>query len=672
MLQWEKLSNWGNIERHEKEVICDFINALEYFRDKYKDDELDTVVESHLGKYISEKKSSKHFTPKLEAILYVLSDLALQDWQLRLTDNHIYVLKPGGRGDVTSVKRRLQRVTQKQLRETSVQEFIRRMETPRTFKNRECSIFSLMLDGRSLAKRCEDHKRDEGTCEKLILPYIVEATRDKVCEFTGLNLLDIWRYFRSTWSSPYEMIPGRTIAFLVRDASWENHPVIGISAISSPALALSVRDQYLKWDAASVAHLLNNMTSKQAFAWIERILVKARDEIYSKDLLPDEKSTRSHQIQRTKESIGRLVRIAAQSRNSDRDAKVRSTIESFEKSARKVTHDDFEVRSKSSLFKAKRARELAQILEAHVLLKDLEVGTTNRKGVTNRFSVGAGLKLASYVARLIRSKKIGANIADITVCGAIAPYNHLAAGKLVAALTCGPEAISIYKKKYKNKVSIIASSMAGRPITRSSDLVFLATTSLYGTRPNQYDRISVPLQFAASESPGSVPPALKFIYVPYSSGADRNGSESTQGIGSFHLRRDTMSAINRFLTTHADGRKVFGTFGEGTSPKLRAMRSGLRAIGFDDDVTLTHGIRKTFYAIPLISNLQKYLLGVSVKAKFVYSLRNKKIFSGLVVAWWVKKWMSRRMNRQDILHRVKNETHTYPNRHGARVFVRLE
>lgn len=672
MISWEKLSNWNKIEQYEKEIICDFINALEYFRDRYTADELDVVVESHLGKYISEQKSKKHFTPRIEAILWVLSDLALQDWKLKLDGDHIYVFKPGSRKDLTSIKRRLQRVTQKQLREPSVQEFIRRMETPRTFKGRECSIFTLMLDGRSLAKRCEDYKPNESAIEDLILPYIVEATKDSVCEFTGMNLLDIWRYFRSTWSSPYEMIPGRTIAFLVRDASWDNHPVIGISAISSAALALSVRDQYLKWDAASVTHLLNNMKGKQAFIWIERILEKARTEIFSKDLLPDEKIPKRHKIQGTRESIERLIRTAAQSRSSHGDEKVGSAIEPFDRRLTKVSYDDFEVRARSSLFKAKRAKELALLLEAHVLLEDLEADIANRREVANKFSFGPGLKLASYVARLIRSKKVGANIADITVCGAIAPYNHLAAGKLVAALTCGPEAISIYKKKYKNKVSVIASSMAGRPITRSSDLVFLATTSLYGTRPNQYDRISVPLRFAESNSLASVQPALKFIYVPYFRGADRNGSESTQGVGSFHLRRETMSAINRFLATHDDGRKVFGTFGEGTSPKLRAMRSGLRAIGLDDDVTLTHGIRKTFYAIPLITNLQSYLLGLSVRAKFVYSLRNKRIFSKLVIAWWVKKWMSRRMNRQDILDRVKNETHTNPNRHGARIFVRLE
>jgi S-DNA-T family DNA segregation ATPase FtsK/SpoIIIE len=39
--------------------------------------------------------------------------------------------------------------------------------------------------------------------------------------------MDIWRYFRLTWSTPSESTPGRTIKYLIRDAAHPNHAVMG-------------------------------------------------------------------------------------------------------------------------------------------------------------------------------------------------------------------------------------------------------------------------------------------------------------------------------------------------------------------------------------------------------------------------------------------------------------
>jgi hypothetical protein len=83
---------------------------------------------------------------------------------------------------------------------------------------------------------------------------------------------------------------------------------------------------------------------------------------------------------------------------------------------------------------------------------------------------------------------VGNAIADLTVCGAVAPYNELLGGKLVAMLMASPEVREEYHRRYSSTPSIIASSMAGKPVRRPLDLVFISTTSLYGQRPNQYDR----------------------------------------------------------------------------------------------------------------------------------------------------------------------------------------
>src|SRR5262249_35847950 len=64
---------------------------------------------------------------------------------------------------------------------------------------------------------------------------------------TGLDLFDVWRYFRHTWTTNYQSTPGRKIFFLVRDRAAANHPVVAIAALGSPIVQLSVRDQWIGW-----------------------------------------------------------------------------------------------------------------------------------------------------------------------------------------------------------------------------------------------------------------------------------------------------------------------------------------------------------------------------------------------------------------------------------------
>ena len=48
-------------------------------------------------------------------------------------------------------------------------------------------------------------------------------------------------------------------------------------------------------------------------------------------------------------------------------------------------------------------------------------------------------------------------------------------------------------------------------------------------------------------------------------------------------------------------------FGEGASPKLRKLKSGLRAIGFDPDKIVRHRHRRMIYAVPLWDGARDWL-----------------------------------------------------------------
>jgi hypothetical protein len=49
--------------------------------------------------------------------------------------------------------------------------------------------------------------------------------------------MDVWRYFRHTWSNQHTSVPGRTMLFLIRDRAGKDHPIMGIGALSSPIMS---------------------------------------------------------------------------------------------------------------------------------------------------------------------------------------------------------------------------------------------------------------------------------------------------------------------------------------------------------------------------------------------------------------------------------------------------
>src|SRR5439155_25053832 len=159
---------------------------------------------------------------------------------------------------------------------------------------------------------------------------------------------------------------------------------------------------------------------------------------------------------------------------------------------------------------------------------------------------------------------VGVNMLDIVVCGAVPPYNAILGGKLVSLLMASPEVIEVYAKRYADSESIIASSMAGRPVRRRPQLVILNTTSLYGVASSQYNRLTIP----AEEIGGSPGESVRF---------ERLGR--TVGFGSFHLSRESVTQIDRLLAQSQKGRPVNSLFGEGVNPRMRKIRAGLDAIG---------------------------------------------------------------------------------------------
>lgn len=220
-----------------------------------------------------------------------------------------------------------------------------------------------------------------------------------------------------------------------------------------------------------------------------------------------------------------------------------------------------------------------------------------------------------------------------------------------------PEVILEYRRRYSGVPSVIASSMAGRPVIRPADLVYLGTTSLYAQRPTQYDRISIPI-----DPDGLLGgPALRYDYLG-----------RTQGLGTFQFGEKTVEALGRLLANSRRGQRVNSVFGEGVNPRLRKIRDGLDTLGLSSDELLQHGAPRLVYGVQLADNAGEYLLGMEKRPRYYFPLKAPVATTQQIAEWWVRRWLLPRMMRPGTLDRVAGHQLVYPISHGARVPLPVE
>ena len=93
----------------------------------------------------------------------------------------------------------------------------------------------------------------------------------------------------------------------------------------------------------------------------------------------------------------------------------------------------------------------------------------------------------------IKSHRIGTNLLEITTCGAVAPYNRMLGGKLVALLLLSPEVTADNRRRYGQRPTIIRSQLKNERVVPDNTLVWLGTTSLFAHGSSQYKRLAFPL-----------------------------------------------------------------------------------------------------------------------------------------------------------------------------------
>jgi hypothetical protein len=591
----------------------------------------------------------------------VVTDLAMQGWELRVRGGRVKVHPPVPvNNDRSAEKERIRRQEllkrDAQLRRPAVNSFLRSMERSQFFNGRLTSIFSLMRDGRELAKnlrRAREHINNGWATVVATVtdPYLqFVSSDDATCSFTGLRLMDIWRYFRHTWTTQYTSVPGRTMTFLVRDRAAPFHPVFGIGALSSPVMQIRERDTWIGWHPDTFLARVKSCPTDELAAWLVAVVDAAITEIYIEDLLSDDViSTRD--LSAPSDTVSdRLMNESAEQRRlhyryvRSRDHKVKIST---------AGEDDFWVeRAKTHLFRSKRALALASYLRARSVLNDDFGRRPTAEKLVALARTNQGNNAIRKILKKAKADRVGIAVADISVCGAVQPYNAILGGKLVAMLAASPEVVLEYRRRYTGAESEIASSMAGRPIVRSPTLALLGTTSLYGVGSSQYNRVKIPCKRLG----GSPNDSIRYEELGHS-----------EAFGTSQYSEETVDALADLVQQSENGRRVNSIFGEGVSPKLRKVREGLDRLGFPSELLLRHHRPRVVYAVSLVRNLRDHLLGIDPMPRYLVAMDNGAAATARIAAWWRERWLRNRIMSDEVLAAIERQTLVHPIRHGARV-----
>ncbi len=599
----------------------------------------------------------------VRVLISVLCDLRSKGWRFRIEDGVSAVAAPeGASGTVLEQKERVRASLlmerDGQLRTPSVRAFVQSMEQRRLSKEGWTSIFSVMRDGRELVQKLREARAEPDgpgrheLLRKVIDPYLQIVDGDAVCEHTGLRLADIWRYFRHTWTTPYTNAPGRKFWILVRDRAARFHPVIGIAAFGNAVIQLGPRDEWIGWTSKPFLSRLKQEASRDWALWLQKAVDAMAEAVYFADLLKENLISRKEQEDPTDEAIDRLQKFAVAERKKH-DASPQADLHKFDEFV--TTEEDWLPRAHSHLFRAKRAEALARVFQVRKGLKKAGFEGATKDSLLKVLGEPAGRRAVEIVLRHVKATRIGINLLEITICGAVAPYNSLIGGKLVAMLLTSPEVVEEYERRYRKSYSLIASSTAGRAVQRRPNLVALCTTSLYGAGSAMYNRIAIP-----AEAVGGV----RGEVVRY----EELGK--SVGYGSIQFSPATINEMEAIIESIEEGRQINHIFGEGVSPRLRKVRAGMEAVGLPPDKLMQHGTPRIVYGVALAEQFKDVLLGLRVnKPRYLFPFEKSAEVTRKIGEYWIRRWLSRRIDRDEVLPEVERHTLVYPVTHGARVVL---
>lgn len=229
------------------------------------------------------------------------------------------------------------------------------------------------------------------------------------------------------------------------------------------------------------------------------------------------------------------------------------------------------------------------------------------------------------------------NVMDAYVLGAVAPYNMLLAGKLVACMVRTREVYNDFLQTYGDTAGIISERK------KKARLLAVMTSSSLG-RSSVYNRLKL----------GGV---QYFRSIGY-----------TSGWGHFHVPNKLFADLREYLREIDHPYADLNRFGQGPNWRLRTTRAALEAIGFKDDL-LKHGIRREVFICELAANAIRMLKSGKGRPN-LKSLATAKEVAEMALERWIVPRAHRRpefsaWTTDDLKRLLTNNVQTDPTKQAS-------
>ena len=472
--------------------------------------------------------------------------------------------------------------------------------------------------------------------KKVFKPELQHCFEDEVCEITNIRLMEIWEFFRLTWSIPYGTANARTMPVLVRNAARPNKPVIGIFQFSQPSFNNTGRNKFLKMDnylsafkEVQTKNISINELSEACLNSIEKSIKETRwDDL--KLTNSDIKKPSTNIINYLKETSEKFR--LEENLEEEEDLVIKKTEKKTVIKAKKKKRTPKEL-SETKMYLKKRCKRLSKLLFARKVFNDCKLKKDPKRAFTIMIQIKDGQRAINLALEFLRNDIFSTQVLDINVCGAVAPYNEILGGKLITLLASSKEVVEMYDKNYKKYISIISSGVAGREMIKSSKSIFLCTQSLYDQGSSQYNRLKL----------------LKKNFSNLKSDLIWQEAGFTSGLGTDHISSRTTRLCDQIIQKFKKIQKKSES-GKGHSAKLTLVTAALKIININPDIALYGNKRKNYVYFPKKANhLTKYVYNL----KKIENLNHYNKIDVILDAW-MKRWLTKRIQRSETLEKLSN------------------
>jgi hypothetical protein len=110
--------------------------------------------------------------------------------------------------------------------------------------------------------------------------------------------------------------------------------------------------------------------------------------------------------------------------------------------------------SEEYLYVRKRAEILGELLKARIAFIKANLAGDPRRAFRELAATEEGWRALDVTIGEIRKLGLASQVVDVSVCGAVHPYNELLGGKLVALLLHSKEVRDLYERHYGGRISL--------------------------------------------------------------------------------------------------------------------------------------------------------------------------------------------------------------------------